>query len=330
MKVASKSTGPCRLQLTIQADAGETQDTYNQVQQGFLQKARIPGFRPGKAPLDVIMRQYRSAIEADARDRLIGHFYHEALRQEQIQPVAVLGVDDVTFAPQTGIRFAIMLDVPPDFKLPKYKGLAISDETPVVGDEQVQERFEQLRRMLARYEAAPEQAIENGDVARLSYTAELDGKPLAEVVPEGARLAAATDTWVQADDSSEVPGLGLALVGAKQGETLQLKLDFPNPFALEGLAGKTLDYTVAIGEVRRRVMPELDEAFFKRLGFDDEPAMRTALRQDLEQEAQRVMLMPMVVEQTGRGERAYDIYSRLLKDRIVFIGTASTTMRSAT
>ena len=291
MKVTSKAIGPCRLQLSIQADAGETRGTYEKVLQLYHQQGRVPGFRPGKAPQEVILRHYQEPIIKEARERLIGECYRKAIRDEQIDAVAVLGIDELSFSPTNGISFIVKLDVPPDFKLPRYKGLALTDETPVVGDEQVDERLEQIRRMLGRYEPVADQPVGEGDAVRVSYSARLDDQPLTEILPENAKhLATDDDAWLQADDKVGIPGLGSALVGMQPDETKTVDVTFPADYVTEALAGKTVAYTVVVHEIRRQVLPELDEEFFKRVGAENETVLREGIRKDLEQAAEHTEL----------------------------------------
>lgn len=287
MKVASKSVGPCRLELKIQADSEETQDTYQDVRKRYAREGRVPGFRPGKAPMEVVARRYGDAIRADTQDMLVRRFYREALREQGIEPVAVLNVKDVAFAPASGIRFAVELDVPPDFKLPKYQGLPLKDETRTIGEEQVTERLEQFRRMMARYEPKPDTPIEAGDVARITYEAHLDGQPVGELAPDAGVLLESKDRWVQADDQDEVPGLGRELIGLKSGDTREVTIAYPKDHPVKALGGKSVCYPVTVGEVRQQLLPDMDADFFKRLGFDDEAAMRASLLEELKREAEQ-------------------------------------------
>jgi len=152
MKVDTRANGPCRVKLIVKAEAAETRPDYEEIVTLYVQKGRLPGFRPGKAPRPVVENRYRADIDADVRSRLIGKFYREAIKDAKLAAVAVVDVTDVIFSPETGISFVALVDVAPEIKLPKYKKIPLKVETPAVTDEQVNAQVDRLRNMMARFE----------------------------------------------------------------------------------------------------------------------------------------------------------------------------------
>ena len=280
MKVDTKSSGPCRVKLIVKAEATETRPDYEEIVKLYVQKGRLPGFRPGKAPRAVVETRYRADIDADVRSRLIGKFYREAIKDAKIPAVAVVDVTDVIFSPQTGISFVAVVDVAPEINLPKYKKIPLKIETPVVTDEQVKAQVDRLRNMMARFEDAATQPAARGDLVCIDYSGVCDGKPLQEIVPDAAGLATATDFWAQVEEPEFIPGLALALEGMKPGDTKEIKVKFEKEFHQEAMRGRKVDYQVTAKNVRHRILPS-DEDVCKRTGFANLDELRTRSRKDL-------------------------------------------------
>lgn len=304
MKVETQPSGACRVKMIVNAEASETRPDYEEIVGIYVKQGRLPGFRPGKAPRPVVERHYRPQIDGDVRSRLIGKFYQQARKQSGIKPVAVVDVTDVIFSPETGISFVAVVDVAPDFKLPKYKKIPLKIETPTVTDEQVTTQVDRLRNYLARFDDASDQAAAKGDLVCLDYTATSDGKPLKEVAPDVGPLAEGTDAWMQLSDPEQIPGIVEAVVGAKGGETRELKMKFEKDFHVEALRGKKAVYSIDVKQVRRRVMPA-DEDVCKRLGIENMETLRANSRKELlsqaeaqEQERQRNEVIDFLLKRT--------------------------------
>ena len=286
MKVDTKASGACRVKLFVKAEAAETRPDYEEIVNEYARHGRLPGFRPGKAPRPVVENRYRAEIDGDVRNRLIGKFYREALKESKVAAVAVVDVTDVMFSPETGISFVALIDVAPEFKLPKYKKIPLKVETPVVTDEQVNAQCDRLRNMMARFEDASTDPAARGDLACIDYTGTCDNKPLQEVVPEAAGLAAGTDFWAQVDEPEFIPGLALALQGLKPGDEKEIKVKFEKDFHLEAVRGRKVSYQIKVKNVRRRILPS-DEDVCQRTGFANLDELRARSRKDLLVAAER-------------------------------------------
>ena len=305
MKVDTQASGACRVKLIVRAEAAETRADYEEIVGLYVQKGRLPGFRPGKAPRPVVERQYRREIDGDVRSRLIGKFYRQALAESKVATVAVVDVTDVMFSPETGISFVAIVDVAPDFKLPKYKKIPLKVETPSVADDQIDAQVDRLRNMLARFEdAAADQPLARGDLARIDFTATCDDKPLKEVFPDAASLAEGTDFWAQVNEPEFIPGVALALEGARAGETREVKVRFEKDFHVEAVRGRKAVYRVAVKQARRRILPT-DAELCARVGMDDLQTVRDRTRQDLlaaaetrEKERQRNEVVEFLLKRT--------------------------------
>lgn len=280
MKVETQPSSACRMKLTIRAEAAETRADYEEIVGLYVKQGRLPGFRAGHAPRQVVEHRYHREIDGDVRNRLIGKFYHQALAESKMAAVAVVDVTDVIFSPETGLSFVALVDVAPEFKLPKYKKIPLKVETPVVTEEQISAQVDRLRNMLAKYEDAPGAAAARGDLACIDYTATCDGKPLLELFPDAAALAGGVDFWAQVDEPEFIPGVALALEGAKAGDERTVTVKFEKDFHLEAVRGRKAVYQLKVKNVRRRVLPA-DEDVCKRVGLENLAALRESTRKNL-------------------------------------------------
>ena len=287
MKVEKKvEKNECVVSLTIQADADEIRADYKKVLNTFVREGRIPGFRPGKAPLEVVMRKFSSEIQQEAQSACFRSLYPKAVEEAKIDPLAVEGVTESVFSPETGITFTVLVEVRPEYKLPKYKGLSIKHGDATVKDEDVTARVEQIRTQFATYEDAAEgTAAAEGDFVQFDYSGTLDGKPLAEIVADKPAICEAKGFWVQLEEGQFLPEVLDALKGMKPGEEAEVKVKFAKEDATpEPLRGKKCLYQIKLLALRSRKLPD-DEAFAKAAQTESFEKIRANVRETMEKQA---------------------------------------------
>ena len=285
MKAEIKDLEPCRRELVISAPAEETADDYTNIVKMFVSAGRIKGFRKGKAPVGVVERNYRNDIVEEAQRTLVPKMYHEALEQAGISPVSVVSVHNVEFSKESGLSFNVIVDVAPEFKLPKYMKIGVKSSEVSVDESDVQSQFEKLMGAFARYEDITEGTVDSGFMAQIDYSAVCGKKPLAEVAGDCSELAGGTDFWALAAEPEFIPGVAVGLIGMAIGETRTIDVKFAKDFQVEAVQGKKATYTVTVKAIRKQIMPELNEEFFERLGVDDEGALRERMRGDMTEQA---------------------------------------------
>jgi trigger factor len=281
MEIRIEDAGPCRRALLIKAPPERVAPEYDDVLKVYAASARVPGFRPGRAPRNVVERHYAKHIAEDARDRLVPVLYREALAEKGIAPVAIVDVRDVSFDRREGLTFQVMIDVPPDFKLPRYRKIALKTQAVDVSDEEVDRAFGQVLESYARYKDVEGRPVRDGDLIRIDYTGTMDGKPI--VLPESAPagLAENRDFWFLCGGTELVPGLGRELIGAVAGETREAAILFPADFRVKTLAGREARYTVTVYGIREKVLPERDAEFWKQFEVESEAGMKDRMRSEM-------------------------------------------------
>ena len=285
MKVEIQKAGDCRVKLFVNAGPEETRPDYEKTTGEYVKYGRIPGFRPGKAPLDVIARRYQREIDEDIRQRLIARFYRQAAESEKLNVANIVDVADVLFSPGTGISFVLTADLVPEFKLPKYQKLPVKFNTVSVDDAKVAQQLASLRASLTRYEPT-DTPVAEGDMVQIDYAATSGGKPLAEVVPDSGRLAGGTDFWTHAAQPEFIPGLAGVLVGLAVNDTREHDVKFPKDFPGEAVRGVKARYTLTVKAVRRGA-PPTDETLVQQIGFESLDALQARIRENLQRDAER-------------------------------------------
>ncbi len=282
MKVENQNVGPCRIKLVVRAEADECRADYEKIVTEFMRHGRLPGFRQGKAPRAIVEKKFHEEIAQETRRELISRLHREAIESEKLEVANIVDVTDILFSPTMGISFALVVDVAPEFKLPKYQGIPLTIKDVAVTDQDVVDDLERYRDMFGGFEDG-DGAIAAKDMAVVDYTATCDGKPLSEITETAGTLAQADDSWVQASDEGFIPGLGRELVGLGTGDEKEIKIKFPKDFRDEKLRGRQALYRVKVKRVRHH-KPLTDDELVKQVGVESLEEMRKRLRENMEQQ----------------------------------------------
>lgn len=276
MKIENQKVSDCRVKLIISAGPEETKEDYAKITKIYSSRARIPGFRPGKAPLNVIQKFYGNQMNADIKGQLVARFSKDAVEQENLDVVARVSVEDVVFAPETGISFIETYDIKPEVKLPKYQKLAVKVNEVKVEDAAIEKEIESLRSSMSPREDSDE-PIAEGDMVKVDFTAKSGRKALVDAVPGADRYAKGEDFWALASAEAEfVPGFAAALMGKKTGDEFEVEVKFPKDFHFEALRGVKAKYTGTV-KGARRTKPVDDATLAKNVNMESIDAVRAAI-----------------------------------------------------
>ena len=188
-----------------------------------------------------------------------------------------------TLTPDQSATITITLDVRPTFTLPDYAGLATEIKSVDATDAEVDTVIEGMRAERADFKVA-ERPAAKGDYVKLAYEGTVDGKPVLELAPDKQIYGKVPQTWEEVEGENEglIPGLGKQLAGLSTGDKKDVTINFPAEFAaVPALAGKTAVYSVEVQEIRERVLPPMDEAFFKSHQSDDLASLKVNVRNNL-------------------------------------------------
>ena len=285
MKTDTKKLDKCQVKLVVTLDAEEAAACVKEVEKTFVKEARLPGFRPGKAPVELIRKQFAAQIKDEVQRTMFRRHYADAVKAEGVDEVALADVQDVK-CDATGGGFTAIIDVKPVFKLPAYKGLKIARANAKVEDSAVAEQIERLRAAYAKYEDAKEgETVAAGDFVQIDYTGTVDGKPILELAPDAKIVASGTGFWTQVEEGRFLPEILEAVKGMKAGETkAEVKATFDKASAPEPLKGKKAVYSVTLKAFRRRVLPT-DAEFAEKAKTESVEALTKTIRESMEKQA---------------------------------------------
>jgi len=280
-----KSTGPCRQTIKIEVPAETVAAERAELLTYYTKGVSLPGFRKGHAPKALVEKKFAKDMAADLKDRVVPKFYHEAIAQEKVKVVAVVDVSEPELADGKPLKFEVTVDVPPEFKLPKYDGISIKAESTEVTEKQIDETVESILRQHATYEDITGRAAKEKDMVQVSYESTIGGQPLEEKVPQARGLGRGNGYWITCDDESFLPGMGKALIGAKIGGKKDVTVKFPEGFIVKELAGMKAEFKVEVTGMRETKLPELNEEFLKKLHIESEAELRKNIREHMEEAA---------------------------------------------
>jgi trigger factor len=229
----------------------------------FSGMAKIPGFRPGKAPTAIVRKKFAKEIAGELNQRVVSKAYKEGLKEAKVNLINPIDVKEGEIKAGQEAVVTFTLDVRPDFTVDNYKGIELEGLSEEVSDAEVDEAIENVRKERAEFSPVEREA-QKGDYVKFSHEGTIDGKPISEIVEDKPVYAKMPQTWEEiGSDQGLIPGLGDQLEGLKTGDKKDLEVEFPADFTVEGLQGLKAVYTVEVLEVRERKLPEMDDAFFE-------------------------------------------------------------------
>ena len=270
MNVDIKDAGAARKIATVSFEPEEVSKFESNVCQDLGRMVSIPGFRKGKAPAQVIRKKYAKELHEELNRKVSTSAYEAVLERKDIKVYSVLKVDAGELEPTKAAEVEVTIDIEPEFDLPAYKEYELNIEPTEVKDEEVDKELDAIREQRASFEEV-ERPAQKGDYVKCSYEGTLDGKTVAELVPEKPMYGKQANTWEEAGNSTGmgVDAIAEGVVGMKNGDKKEINADFPKDFEVTPLAGKKVTYQLEIHEVREKKAPKLeDEEFLKSLKIE--------------------------------------------------------------
>ncbi|MGA2178363.1 MAG: trigger factor [Verrucomicrobiota bacterium] len=283
MNITVENLAPCKKLLRVEVDAKAVDEAFDAVTKDFQKQASLPGFRPGKAPRNLVLKKYEPDIKTEVKRKLIGDAYRKALDEKKIAVIGYPDIEEIQFGRGQTLQFAATIETAPEFQLPEYKGLPAKREAKSVTVADVDRAIELLARQHMKFETVARE-LRLGDIAVVNYTGLCDGKPITDTAPTAKGLTEQKNFWVDAASDSFIPGFADQIIGAKAGDKRTVNVDFPADFVTKQLAGKKGVYEVEVVEVKEKVLPPIDDAFAKKYDAENLPKLREGVQRDLENE----------------------------------------------
>lgn len=290
----------CKREIELEIPAENVQKAAEKVARDIARIARIPGFRPGKAPVTLVRRRFADDIQGEVVQSLVPEYLEKALDEKKLVPVTRPEVDQVHFKEGEPLRFRAVFEVLPEFELGDYKNLQVQVDEIEIGDAQVDKALEDLRERAATYTPVEGRAAQDGDYVLIK----LMGTPSG-----GGDPVQADNILCHIGAEETLESFTENLRGAEPGQTKQFETRYPDDFPDPKLAGKTYDYSVSVLSIKEKKLPEMNDEFAKEAagpqgGVQTIEELRKKIRENLEaakeqqQEAQgREKILEALVKQ---------------------------------
>ena len=268
----------CRRVLVIEIPEEVVGEKLGAITAQYRKHARLPGFRPGKAPLSIIRQKFEDDIRAQALQELVPEYVESEVKKLQLEPIGQPSISDIEFAKDAPLKFKASVETMPEFELQDYGGLKVEYEEPAVADPEVQQALEKLQAQSATYVNVDPRPIQDGDYASITIHGVAPGK-----ADSGVELK---EMLCEVGGPDTVAEFTQNLRGVEPGQEVSFDVTYPPEFRDGRLAGKTVAYRVRVLGIKQRHLPPLDDDFAKELGeFDSLDGLRARIRENLLQSA---------------------------------------------
>ena len=271
-----KTENANEVKFEITVEATKFEDAMKKVYFKSAKYFNIPGFRKGKAPMNIVEKYYGAQIfYEDAFNDVATEAYGEALEQNNIDAVSKPSVDIVQMEKGKDVIFTAVVQVKPEVKLGKYKGIEIKKIEYPVEEKDIDNEIKQMQEKNSRLVTVEDRALENGDTATIDFEGFVDGVAFEGGKAEGHELEIGSGAFI--------PGFEDQLVGMKIDEEKEINVKFPEEYFSKDLAGKDAKFRVKLHEIKRKELPALDDEFAKDVSeFDTLKELKESIKEKLE------------------------------------------------
>jgi trigger factor len=287
----------CKRNLAVEIPAVEVDQEIAAIAGEYARNIKVPGFRPGKVPLNIIKQRFAGDLMKDATQKIIERCWKNALTDHNLKPLAEPTIKDLENKPGSPLKFTVSFEILPPLEVKEYKGVNTVLPKSDISEDEVNQAIESLRERQAQFIPAEGEEAQDGYYLTLTmdYRFEETGKPIHE------------------DDIPLIMGhpkidveLSNNLRGVKTGETRNFEISYPEDFYRKKFAGKKIWYSVTIKDIKEKQVPELNDEFAKDIGSESIDGLRTKVRDDLvtqakqnaEKKARETMLDTIVQSQS--------------------------------
>ena len=279
MKNPIKTISPCRRELTIEIPAGEASGEFTKALSQFQKRSKIKGFRPGKAPRDLVKSMYLTDIKDAVVNSLAPDVINRTLRSAGVIPVAAPVITDMDFDEGGPMRLTARFEVWPEFELPEYKKIKIKSKVNPVTDADVDKALEDLRERATQFTPIEDRGIKKDDFVMI----EIKGRDSAT-----KKMLPTEKLYVMADHPENETNLNQALIGMRPDEEKEFSVDYPEDHDNKRLAGKNILYHIQVLSIKEKKLPELNDDFAREIGkFDTLEELKKQIRRELKEAGEK-------------------------------------------
>lgn len=275
MKVNIENISGTERKMSVVLPLEQVQEIRTAVFDEISKSAKIKGFRPGKAPVNVIESAYKNEILSEVATRLVHESLESALNEVDASPITRPQIDPPKeFTTDKDFEYTAVFEVLPEFEVSEYKELPLKKEVGEVSDEDIEQALKHLREHRAEVKPFEEEkAVEAGDIAVIDFEGSLDGEPIEDLKK--------TDVPFVVGEHKMIPEFEENVIGMKKGEEKEFDVTYDEDFQIEEAAGKKVNFKLVVKDVQERILPELSDELAKEIGVDDLESLKVKIKEDL-------------------------------------------------
>ena len=268
-RIKNNKVGTKILQIEIPPDLVEK--VAEEVYQEIKRFAKIPGFRVGSAPQDLLEKHYSKDAKTEILKKLIPQGYKTAIETHKVIPIGLPSIFNISFEKGKPLTFEAEVDIRPNIKLRNYKGIKVKKKRISLSQQELDDAFSRLRDVYAKYSDVA-RPVRKGDYAVCDVEAFVEGKPITKKN---------NNMWVLADKEASLLDMGEELVGLTKGQAREIETKLPESYPDKKYAGKLAKFKVLVNEVKEKRLPALDDAFARDLKADNLEALKKEIESGL-------------------------------------------------
>lgn len=282
MQVSVESTSALERRMTVGVPAERIEAEVTKRLQRTARQAKVPGFRPGKVPMNIIRQRYEEGARQDVLGEVIQATFYEAVMAEKLSPAGQPAIEPKVFEKDKDLEYVATFEVLPEFEVTGLENIEVERLQSEVQDSDIDGMLDILRKQNTRY-VAVERAAADGDQLNIDFVGTIDGEAFAGGTAEGVAIVLGSGNMI--------PGFEEALVGATAGEERVINPSFPENYHSTELAGKEAEFTVKVNSVEEATLPELDDEFFTLFGMGEGglEGFRSEVRKNMERELKQAL-----------------------------------------
>ena len=286
MMVSVETTGALERRMKVQVPAEKIETEIDSRLVGVSKTARIKGFRPGKVPMSVIKQRYGTQVRQEVLGEIMQSSYFDAIKDENLRPAGGPRIEPDEIEKGQDLQYTATFEVYPEVKLDGHEGIAVDRLVAEIGQEDIDQMMENLRRQRSEWEDV-DRAAADTDRVTVDFKGTIDGEPFSG--GEGAGVP------VVLGEGGMLVDFETGLNGISAGEEKDIKVAFPADYGVVDLAGKTADFHVAVSKVEESKLPDIDDEFCRKFGVEEggvdklRDEVKENMKRELEQRVRRAM-----------------------------------------
>jgi trigger factor len=277
LKIKVVKEEACEITLSVELSKDEVAKETESVFQDIQTRASLPGFRTGKAPIDMVRKNFSERARQTVLENLVSRSASQVLRERKLQTIDTPRIEKISYEPGKPLSYHMKAEKDPELKVKDYKGIKLTQKSAVVTDDQVTKTLEELRERNATLVQTPAEKVAKNHFAVVDFEGKIDGKTFSG--------GSAKNYLLDMTAPQTIAGFSEGILDAKVNEVRSVKAAFPMDYPQKKFAGKEAVFEVTVKEIKEKKLPALDEEFAKDLGLASLAELKQKVRESLEKEA---------------------------------------------